>query len=110
MPRDEARLAARRAFVGVMPKGYGFPVNHSYWIPLSTDAAAFGPREGLDVFIFGRLRDGAAMKQAQAELSALGAHAASVLVYARTATRVSGRCYMGSCAAAGPSVETRAAL
>ena len=25
--------------VGVMPEGYGFPVNHSYWIPLSTDAA-----------------------------------------------------------------------
>ena len=63
--------------VGVMPEGYGFPVNHSYWIPLSTDAASFGPREGPDIFIFGRLRDGAAMKQAQAELSAVGAQAAS---------------------------------
>src|SRR5262245_39329543 len=32
--------------VGVMPEGYGFPVNHSYWIPLSSsDAATFGPRE-----------------------------------------------------------------
>jgi len=76
--------------VGVMPEGYGFPVNHSYWIPLSTDAAAFGPREGPDIFIFGRLRDGAAMEQAQAELSALGAQAASAfpLTHARLQPRV----------------------
>jgi predicted permease len=76
--------------VGVMPEGYGFPVNHSYWIPLSTDAATFGPREGPDIFIFGRLRDGVAMKQAQAELSALGAQAASAfpLTHARLQPRV----------------------
>ncbi len=76
--------------VGVMPEGYGFPVNHSYWIPLSTDAATFGPREGPDIFIFGRLRDGARMAQAQAELSALGAQAASAfpLTHARLQPRV----------------------
>jgi putative ABC transport system permease protein len=76
--------------VGVMPDGYGFPVNHSYWIPLSTDAAALGPREGPDVFIFGRLRDGATMEQAQAELSALGAQAASAfpLTHSRLRARV----------------------
>ena len=76
--------------VGVMPEGFGFPVNHSYWIPLSTDAATFGPREGPDIFIFGRLRDGVAMAQAQAELSALGAQAASAfpLTHARLQPRV----------------------
>jgi predicted permease len=63
--------------VGVMPEGYGFPVNHSYWIPLRIDTSAFGRREGPDIFIFGRLRDGVAMEHAQAELSALGAQAAS---------------------------------
>src|SRR5687768_11368911 len=75
--------------VGVMPEEYGFPVNHSYWIPLSTDAT-FGPREGPDIFIFGRLRDGASMSQAQAELSALGAQAASAfpLTHARLQPRV----------------------
>jgi putative ABC transport system permease protein len=75
--------------VGVMPEGYGFPVNHSYWIPLNTDAT-FGPREGPDIFIFGRLRDGASMAQAQAELSALGAQAASAfpLSHARLQPRV----------------------
>src|SRR5688572_894589 len=75
--------------VGVMPEEYGFPVNHSYWIPLSTDAT-FGPREGPDIFIFGRLRDGASISQAQAELSALGAQAASAfpLTHARLQPRV----------------------
>ncbi len=76
--------------VGVMPEGYGFPVNHSFWTPLSTDAATFGPREGPDIFIFGRLRDGVAMGQAQAELSTLGAQAASAfpLTHARLQPRV----------------------
>jgi predicted permease len=76
--------------VGVMPEGYGFPVSHSYWTPLSADVAAFGPHEGPEIFIFGRLRDGATMKQAQAELSALGAQAASAfpLTHARLQPRV----------------------
>jgi putative ABC transport system permease protein len=87
--------------VGVMPDGYGFPVNHNLWIPLRIDTAAFKRREGPDIFIFGRLRDGVAMEQAQAELSALGAHAASafpsthsrlqprVMPYARTILDIS---------------------
>ncbi len=77
--------------VGVMPEGYGFPVNHRYWIPLSTiEAAAFGPREGADIVVFGRLRDGVGMGQAQAELSALGGQAASAfpLTHARLRPRV----------------------
>jgi predicted permease len=76
--------------VGVMPEGYGFPVNHSYWIPLNTDVSAFGRREGPDIFIFGRLRDDVAMEQAQAELSALGAQAAGAFpqTHARLQPRV----------------------
>jgi putative ABC transport system permease protein len=76
--------------VGVMPEGYGFPVNHSYWIPLTTGAAGFGPREGPEIFVFGRLRDGATIRHAQAELSALGAQAASAfpLTHARLQPRV----------------------
>ena len=86
----ELRLGTEvHTIVGVMPEGYGFPVNHSYWIPLST-AATFGPREGPEVFVFGRLRDGATMEQAQAELSAVGAQAASAfpLTHARLRPRV----------------------
>ena len=63
--------------VGVMPEGFAFPVNHQYWIPFITDTSAFGRREGPSIFIFGRLRDGVTMAQAQAELSALGAQAAA---------------------------------
>jgi predicted permease len=76
--------------VGVMPEGYGFPVNHSYWIPLTFDAAAFGPREGPEIVVFGRLRDGVTMEQAQAELSALGARAARAFphTHARLQPRV----------------------
>jgi len=76
--------------VGVMPEGYGFPVNHRYWIPLTTDAAWFGPRESPEVYIFGRLRDGVRMEQAQAEISVLGAQAARALplTHARLRPRV----------------------
>jgi predicted permease len=87
----ELRLGnVAHTIVGVMPQGYGFPVNHSYWIPLSTTAVTFGPREGPDIFIFGRLRDGVTMKQAQAELAALGAQAAGAfpLTHARLQPRV----------------------
>ena len=63
--------------VGVMPEGFAFPVNHHYWTPLSTDTSAYGRREGPGIYIFGRLRNGVTMEQAQAELSALGAQAAA---------------------------------
>ena len=63
--------------VGVMPQGFAFPVNHHYWTPLNTDTSAYGRREGPGIYIFGRLRDGVTMEQAQAELSALGAQAAA---------------------------------
>ena len=76
--------------VGVMPEGFAFPVNHHYWIPLNTDTSAFGRREGPSIFIFGRLRDGVTMEQAQAELSALGAQAAAAFpqTHARLQPRV----------------------
>ena len=67
--------------VGVMPDGFGFPINHQYWTPLRFDTFASrgaGPRSavapgtgpGLDVF--GRLARGATRETAQAELTAIG--------------------------------------
>ena len=47
--------------VGVMPEGFGFPVNENLWVPLRTD--------GLVIQVFGRLKDGATAAAAQAELS-----------------------------------------
>ena len=63
--------------VGVMPEGFKFPVNHGYWVPLRIDLSAFGRRQGPAVFIFGRLAHGAAMADAQAELTAIGDRAST---------------------------------
>ncbi|MGH7469806.1 MAG: ABC transporter permease, partial [Longimicrobiales bacterium] len=58
--------------VGVMPEGYGFPMNHQYWVPFRLDPLKIARGEGPDLFIFGRLAPGATMVSAQAELSVIG--------------------------------------
>ncbi|HEY0872423.1 MAG TPA: ABC transporter permease, partial [Vicinamibacterales bacterium] len=57
--------------VGVMPEGFGFPVSHSFWIPWRLDAAAYAPRSGPSINVFGRLAPGATLEGAQAELTAI---------------------------------------
>jgi predicted permease len=56
--------------VGVMPEGFGFPVNQQLWLPLRVTTAA--PRTGAAVSVFGRLADGASLETAQAELTTIG--------------------------------------
>ena len=58
--------------IGVMPEGFAFPVNHSFWIPWQLDGAAYQPRTGPTVTMFGRLAPDATLESAQAELSAIG--------------------------------------
>ena len=65
------------AIVGVMPEGFGFPLNHSFWIPWRLDAAAYAPRTGPAVNVFGRLAPGATLESAQAELTAIGQRVAA---------------------------------
>jgi putative ABC transport system permease protein len=59
--------------VGVMPAGFAFPLDHSYWTPLKT---AVGPEAAGDrvtgILGFGRLREGASLDAARAELAAAG--------------------------------------
>lgn len=57
--------------VGVMPEGFGFPTYHSFWIPWRLDAAAYAPRSGPGINVFGRLAPGATLESAQAELTAI---------------------------------------
>jgi putative ABC transport system permease protein len=64
--------------VGVMPQGFGFPVNHSLWVPLRANALNMPRRAGPPVRIFGRLASDASLEEAQAELSALAASIATV--------------------------------
>jgi putative ABC transport system permease protein len=60
-----------RTVVGVMPEGFAFPTNHSYWIPLASDL--FGAlKPAPEGAIFARLAPGVSLDTAQAELSAVG--------------------------------------
>lgn len=97
--------------VGIMPGGFGFPVNEQYWMPLRLDASAarlsargvhsgrieeapssmpykYMPQGVLNVF--GRLADGATIADAQAELGVIGQRAAaeSPATHARIRPRV----------------------
>ncbi len=57
--------------VGVMPEDFLFPINHQIWTPLRL--AGTPPRTGLPIHVFGRLREGASLETAQAELASIGA-------------------------------------
>lgn len=59
--------------VGVMPEGFGFPVNQRIWVPLRANASTLPPRTGPVVSIFGRLAPGASMAAAQAEFDVIAA-------------------------------------
>ena len=64
---------AAHTIVGVMPTGFAFPVNHSYWIPLRVDPRTpVAPGTGPELEVFGRLAPGATKESAQAELSVIG--------------------------------------
>jgi putative ABC transport system permease protein len=65
--------------VGVMPEGFEFPVSHQFWVPLRADPAAFGPREGPELHVFGRLAPGVTLQEAQAELTTVGRWTAAAL-------------------------------
>ena len=69
--------ATTYAIVGVMPEGFAFPVNHTMWIPWRIDPAAYAPRTGPSVYVFGRLAEGATLESAQAELTAVNRQTAA---------------------------------
>ena len=58
--------------VGVMPEGFGFPVNHRLWAPLRLNPSNYQPWRGPELDLFGRLAPGATIEQAEAELAATG--------------------------------------
>jgi predicted permease len=58
--------------VGVMPRGFAFPMSHDLWTPLVADPTSFGPGEGPAVFISGRLAPGLDLEDAQAEMTVIG--------------------------------------
>jgi predicted permease len=64
--------ATPHSIVGVMPKGFAFPVNDHFWAPLRAGLAPPEPLTGPALRVFGRLAPGATLESAQAELSAIG--------------------------------------
>jgi predicted permease len=58
--------------VGVMGKGYAFPIAHEAWVPLRLEQLDRTPRSGASIDVFGRLADGATMEEAQKELDLIG--------------------------------------
>jgi predicted permease len=70
----EIRLGrTAHTIVGVMPPGFAFPINDSYWAPLRIDPdARVEPGTGPDLDVFGRLARGATKESAQAELTVIG--------------------------------------
>jgi predicted permease len=68
---------ATATIVGVMPEGFGFPVNERIWVPLRAAGSTVAPRSGPAVSIFGRLAAGASIDEAAAELTVVGARMAA---------------------------------
>jgi putative ABC transport system permease protein len=64
--------------IGVMPKGFGYPLSYDAWIPLQL-RASYGALEGDPIAIIGRLKPGITLEQANTELRALGERAAAAL-------------------------------
>ena len=80
VPGRTVRLGkAEASIVGVMPDGFAFPVSHSVWVPLPLDVSGYGPLEGPELRVFGRLAPGVSIQQAQAAVSVAGARRAAVL-------------------------------
>ncbi len=57
--------------VGVMKEGFQFPIKQDVWVPLRIDPAATERGEGMTFEVFGRLKSGVSMREAEAELSTL---------------------------------------
>lgn len=72
----QARINDRQfTIIGVMPPRYGFPLNHQYWTTLLMDPSRVERGKGPELFVFGRLAEGATMASARAELAAIGTRA-----------------------------------
>jgi putative ABC transport system permease protein len=68
---------ARYTVVGVMPQGFAFPLSQRFWIPLRANPSQVEPRQGPEVFTFGRLAPGVSLDEAQAELATVGVRMAA---------------------------------
>ena len=70
---ETIRLGSEHAtVVGVMPEGFGYPVNEEVWTPLRESALGYDRGEGPPLLVTARLAPGATIAEARAELSVIG--------------------------------------
>ena len=63
--------------VGVMPRGFKFPITPQLWAPTRLQFANYLPADGPGLKVFGRLAPGARIEDAQTELASLGSRLAT---------------------------------
>jgi predicted permease len=63
--------------VGVMPRGFAFPINNSVWTPLKLNAADYAPGRAPAVDVFAKLRPGTKLKDVNAQVQAIGTRRAA---------------------------------
>ncbi|HWP38848.1 MAG TPA: ABC transporter permease [Gemmatimonadales bacterium] len=55
--------------VGVMPRGFAFPISQELWMPMKQDPATLKRGDGLTLEVVGRLRPGVSIDEATAEMN-----------------------------------------
>jgi len=75
--------------VGVMPRDFSFPRATQLWVPLSLSRDFLQEREKQYILALGRLKDGIAPNQAQAEMNSIAARLEQLYPQTNTARRVS---------------------
>ena len=68
--------AKETVVVGVMPPGFQFPAREDVWIPLTLDLKKIKRGQGPSMEVFGRLRKGVTLSEAQAEFRAISSRLA----------------------------------
>ena len=76
--RDIQLGGSLHTIVGVMPAGFRFPIDDQFWMPLRLDPLKYAAWQGPDLHLFARLKRGATIEQAQAELASAGRSVADV--------------------------------
>ncbi len=62
---------APTTIIGVMARGFAFPLNQSIWLPLGVDPLETPCGQGRELSVFGRLKDGVSTGTARLEFAAL---------------------------------------
>jgi predicted permease len=57
--------------IGVLPRGFAFPISQEIWVPLRLDPLKTPRGKGPTLEVFGRLRDGVSREQARSELQGI---------------------------------------